>query len=98
MLSPTAAPAPTVIAQTGWHLWQQGVLGSDLDISLLHRALVGFALGLSVSVITGVLGGLLRSGEHLFNGIVQIFNTIPVPGHPAGDDRVVRDRRDAQGR
>ena len=78
VLSPTAAPAPTVIAQTGWHLWQQGVLGSDLDISLLHRALVGFALGLGVGVVTGVLGGLLRSGENLFNGIVQIFNTIPI--------------------
>jgi sulfonate transport system permease protein len=78
VLSPTAAPAPTVIAKTGWHLWQQGVLGSDLDISLLHRALVGFALGLGVGVVTGVLGGLLRSGENLFNGIVQIFNTIPI--------------------
>ena len=78
VLSPTAAPAPTEIAKTGWHLWQQGVLGSDLDISLLHRALVGFALGLGVGVITGVLGGLLRSGENLFNGIVQIFNTIPI--------------------
>ncbi|HEX3493510.1 MAG TPA: ABC transporter permease [Streptosporangiaceae bacterium] len=78
VLSATAAPAPTVIAQTGWHLWQQGVLGSDLEISLLHRALVGLALGLSAGVVTGVLGGLLRSGENLFNGIVQILNTIPI--------------------
>jgi sulfonate transport system permease protein len=67
-----------VIARTGWQLWQQGVLGSDLEISLLHRALVGFAIGLGVGVVTGVLGGLLRSGENLFNGIVQIFNTIPI--------------------
>jgi sulfonate transport system permease protein len=78
ILSTTAAPAPTVIAQTGWHLWQQGVLGPDLEISLLHRALVGFALGLGLGVIAGVLGGLLRSGEYLLNGIVQIFNTIPI--------------------
>lgn len=78
LLSPTAAPAPTTIASTGWHLWQQGVLGPDLEISLLHRAAVGFALGLTVGVIAGVLGGLLRSGEHLLNGIVQIFNTIPI--------------------
>jgi sulfonate transport system permease protein len=78
LLSTTAAPAPSVIARTGWQLWQQGVLGSDLEISLLHRALVGFAIGLGVGVITGVLGGLLRSGENLFNGIVQIFNTIPI--------------------
>jgi sulfonate transport system permease protein len=78
LLSPTAAPAPSVIARTAGQLWQQGVLGPDLEISLLHRALVGFVLGLSVGVITGVLGGLLRSGEYLFNGVVQIFNTIPI--------------------
>ena len=78
LLSATAAPAPTAIARTGWQLWQQGVLGSDLEISLLHRAAVGLALGLGVGVITGVLGGLLRSGEYLFNGVVQIFNTIPI--------------------
>src|ERR1035438_8242777 len=76
VLSATAAPAPTVIASTGWHLWQQGVLGSDLHISLLHRAAIGLALGLSAGIVTGVIGGLLRSGENLFNGIVQIFNTI----------------------
>jgi sulfonate transport system permease protein len=78
LLSPTAAPAPTAIAKTAWQLWQQGVLGQDLEISLLHRALVGFALGLAVGVVTGAIGGLLRSGENLFNGIVQIFNTIPI--------------------
>jgi sulfonate transport system permease protein len=78
LLSATAAPAPTVIARTAWQLWRQGVLGPDLEISLVHRALVGFALGLGVGVVTGVLGGLLRSGEYLFNGVVQIFNTIPI--------------------
>ena len=78
LLSATAAPAPTVIARTGWQLWQQGTLPADLVISLVHRALVGFALGLAFGVVTGVLGGLLRSGEYLFNGVVQIFNTIPI--------------------
>jgi sulfonate transport system permease protein len=78
VLSPTAAPAPSVIAETGWHLWQQGILPQDLVISLVHRALVGFALGLGVGIVTGVIGGLLRSGENLFNGVVQIFNTIPI--------------------
>jgi sulfonate transport system permease protein len=78
LLSPTAAPAPTVIARTGWQLWQQGVLGPDLAVSLLHRALPGLVLGLSAGIVTGVIGGLLRSGENLFNGVVQILNTIPI--------------------
>ncbi len=78
LLSPTAAPAPTVIARTGWQLWQQGVLGPDLEISLVHRAALGLLLGLGAGIVTGVIGGLLRSGENLFNGIVQILNTIPI--------------------
>ena len=77
MLGPTYAPAPTAIARTAGQLWQQGVLGPDLEISL-RRAALGLALGLSIGIVTGVLGGLLTSGEQLFNGVVQIFNTIPI--------------------
>jgi sulfonate transport system permease protein len=77
VLGPTYAPAPTAIASTAWHLWQQGVLGPDLAISM-RRAAIGLVLGLSVGIVTGVIGGLLTSGENLFNGIVQIFNTIPI--------------------
>jgi sulfonate transport system permease protein len=77
VLGPTYAPAPTAIARTAVDLWRQGVLGPDLAISM-RRAAIGFALGLSLGIVTGVIGGLLTSGEHLFNGIVQIFNTIPI--------------------
>lgn len=77
VLGPTYAPAPTAIARTAVDLWRQGVLGPDLAISM-RRAAIGFALGLSVGIATGVIGGLLTSGEHLFNGIVQILNTIPI--------------------
>jgi sulfonate transport system permease protein len=77
VLGPTYAPAPTAIARTAANLWQQGVLGPDLEISM-RRAAIGLALGLSVGILTGVIGGLLTSGEYLFNGVVQIFNTIPI--------------------
>lgn len=77
LLKPTYAPAPTSIARTAVDLWNQGVLGQDLAISL-RRAAVGLAIGLSAGVVTGVFGGLVRSGEYLFNGIVQVFNTIPL--------------------
>lgn len=78
VLGATYAPAPTAIARTAADLWRQGVLGQDLEISLLHRTALGLALGLSLGIVAGVTGGLLRSGEYLFNGIVQIFNTIPI--------------------
>ncbi|MDX6345827.1 MAG: sulfonate transport system permease protein [Streptomyces sp.] len=77
VLSPTYAPAPTSIVKSTIDLWQQGVLGPDLAISL-QRAGIGLALGLTVGIVTGVLGGLLRSGEYLFNGVVQVLNTIPL--------------------
>lgn len=77
VLPPTYAPAPSEIASTAVELWQDGSLGSDLAISL-QRAGIGLVLGLSVGIVTGVLGGFLRRGEYLFNGVAQILNTIPL--------------------
>jgi sulfonate transport system permease protein len=77
VLSPAYAPAPTSLLGTAQRLWNQGVLGPDLAISL-QRAGLGLALGLTVGIAAGVLGGLLRSGEYLFNGLVQVVNTIPL--------------------
>jgi sulfonate transport system permease protein len=77
VLKPTYAPAPTAIASTTVDLWNDGVLGPDLLISL-QRAGIGLALGLSIGIVTGVLGGFLRVGEYVFNGLAQILNTIPL--------------------
>lgn len=77
ILGATYAPAPTAIASTAKQLWQQGVLAPDLEISL-RRAATGLLLGLSLGIVAGIIGGLLRSGEYLFNGAVQILNTIPI--------------------
>jgi sulfonate transport system permease protein len=77
VLAQTYAPSPTSIVRSGFDLWQQGVLGPDLAVSL-RRAGIGLAIGLTVGVTCGVLGGLLRSGEYVFNGLVQVLNTIPL--------------------
>jgi sulfonate transport system permease protein len=77
VLPSTYAPAPTEITITAVQLWNGGVLGPDLAISL-QRAGIGLAIGLSVGIVTGVLGGFLRRGEYLFNGLAQILNTIPL--------------------
>jgi sulfonate transport system permease protein len=75
-LPDNVAPAPTTILQAGWDLYQRGELVPSLTTSL-GRAGLGLALGLTVGITAGVAGGLLRSGEYLFNGLFQIFNTIP---------------------
>jgi sulfonate transport system permease protein len=77
LLSEKYAPAPTAIVRAGVELWQIGELGPDLAISL-RRAAVGLVLGLGVGITAGVIGGLLKSGEYLFNGVVSILNTIPL--------------------
>jgi len=77
VLKPTYAPAPSDILSTTVELWQDGVLGPDLTISL-QRAGIGLGLGLVIGIVSGVLGGFLRTGEYLFNGVAQILNTIPL--------------------
>ncbi|MGE0214608.1 ABC transporter permease [Mycolicibacterium sp.] len=77
ILQPSYAPAPSEILATTVTLWQDGTLGPDVAISL-QRAGVGLAIGLTVGIIAGTLGGFLRTGEYLFNGLAQIFNTIPL--------------------
>ncbi|MCW2753731.1 MAG: transporter permease [Marmoricola sp.] len=77
LLAENTAPAPTRILHAGYELYQRGELVPSVVISL-ERAGAGLALGLAVGVTAGVLGGLLRSGEYLFNGVVQILHTIPL--------------------
>ena len=71
------APAPTAIVRAGVDLWKIGELPTDLTTSL-HRVGLGLAIGLSIGISTGIIAGLLRSGEYLFNGVVQIVHTIPL--------------------
>lgn len=77
VLKPTYAPAPSEIAATAVTLWQDGTLGPDVLISL-QRAGIGLVVGLVIGIVAGVLGGFLRTGEYLFNGLAQVFNTIPL--------------------
>jgi sulfonate transport system permease protein len=77
VIGPSVGPAPSVIARAAVDLWNQGVLGPDLAISL-RRAGVGFTLGVTLGIATGTFAGLARAGENLFNGIVVVFNTIPL--------------------
>jgi sulfonate transport system permease protein len=76
-LSSAFAASPVQIYQAGTQLWHNGQLGPDLAISLT-RAGEGFALGLSVGLVGGVVAGLWRAGEQALHGLVVIMNTIPL--------------------
>jgi sulfonate transport system permease protein len=67
------------VVSAATHLWSHGepsTLRADIGISLT-RALVGLAIGLTVGGVAGTIAGLTGFGEQLFNGPVQILNTIP---------------------
>jgi sulfonate transport system permease protein len=71
--------SPVQVAKAAANLWQVGTpstLGEDLRVSLT-RALEGFVVGASIGVVAGTIAGLSRLGEQLFNGPVQILNTVP---------------------
>lgn len=73
------AASPYQVAKAAVHLWQVGApstLGEDLRVSLT-RALVGLLIGASIGALAATLAGLSRFGEQLFNGPVQILNTVP---------------------
>jgi sulfonate transport system permease protein len=75
----TIAASPVQVVQAAIHLWNVGApstLGEDLRVSLT-RALVGLAVGASVGAVSATLAGLSKFGEQLFNGPVQILNTVP---------------------
>jgi sulfonate transport system permease protein len=75
----TVAASPVQVVQAGVHLWHVGApstLGEDLRVSLT-RALVGLVLGAGIATVAATLAGLSRLGEQVFNGPVQILNTVP---------------------
>jgi sulfonate transport system permease protein len=79
MIPETIAASPIQVVKAGVHLWQVGApstLGEDLRVSLT-RALAGLVIGATVGGVAATIAGLSRAGEQVFNGPVQILNTIP---------------------
>jgi sulfonate transport system permease protein len=79
MIPETIAASPIQVVKAGVHLWQVGApstLGEDLRVSLT-RALAGLVIGATAGGVAATIAGLSRVGEQIFNGPVQILNTIP---------------------
>ena len=78
-LSPTVSASPIEVAKAAVHLWRVGspaTLGEDLRVSLT-RAAAGLLIGGGIAVVAATFAGLSRFGEQVFNGPVQILNTVP---------------------
>jgi sulfonate transport system permease protein len=76
-LDPRTVPAPWTVVDTGWDLWVNGTLGTDVATSA-KRTMWGFLIGLTAGVVLALVAGLSRAGEALIDGTVQLNRSVPV--------------------
>ncbi|HXW80699.1 MAG TPA: ABC transporter permease [Acidimicrobiales bacterium] len=69
-------PSPVNVAETFGHLIQNGTLLPNLWVSL-RRVLIGSAIGVSAGTVLGVIVGLWRLPEQLFDSTLQMARTLP---------------------
>lgn len=67
---------PDVVVQAAVELLQSGDLQTALAVSL-GRALTGLAWGVSIGLLLGIVAGLSRLGEEVFDSSLQMIRTIP---------------------
>jgi sulfonate transport system permease protein len=69
-------PAPTKVLQAGAELLSTGELVNHVSISL-GRALAGFLIGGAIGFLFGLLNGIFRISELLFDTSIQMLRNIP---------------------
>ena len=71
--------SPVAVFDAGRELWDQGVLQSNLLISL-ERVAEGLLLGVAAGVALAVLSGLFWVGEDLLDPVIQAARAVPILG------------------
>jgi sulfonate transport system permease protein len=71
--------SPVAVFDAGRELWDQGVLQSNLLISL-ERVAEGLLLGVAAGVGLAVLSGLFWVGEDLLDPVIQAARAVPILG------------------
>lgn len=69
-------PAPLAVLTSGWGLLASGELFRHLASSF-GRAASGFVIGGGLGLIFGLIAGLSRLGEALFDTTLQMLRNIP---------------------
>lgn len=69
-------PTPLEVVQAFIQLSKDGVLWENIGVSA-KRALIGFIIGGSVGFVLGMMNGLSRTSEKLFDSSIQMVRTIP---------------------
>jgi len=76
VLPPDKLASPLTVFDSAVELTADGQLGSAFVVSM-GRVVGGFAIGAFVGVVLGLLSGLSRWGERIFDPPVQMLRTLP---------------------
>jgi sulfonate transport system permease protein len=79
VFSSVEVASPVAVADAGRELWSQGVLQSNLLISL-QRVAEGLVLGVTAGVLLALLCGLFWVGEDLLDPVIQAARAVPILG------------------
>jgi sulfonate transport system permease protein len=71
--------SPIAVIDAARELWSQGVLQSNMLISL-QRVAEGLAGGVAAGVVLAVLCGLFWVGEDLIDPVIQAARAVPILG------------------
>jgi sulfonate transport system permease protein len=71
--------SPVAVIDAGRELWAQGVLQSNLLVSL-QRVAEGLCLGVAAGVLLAVACGLFWVGEDLLDPVIQAARSVPILG------------------
>jgi sulfonate transport system permease protein len=75
-LSSRVLPAPSDVAAAAWRLAASGELMVHVAVSA-RRALIGFAIGGGIGLALGLLNGVSRRAETLFDTTLQMLRNVP---------------------
>jgi sulfonate transport system permease protein len=79
VFSSVEVASPVAVLQAGRELWDQGVLQSNLLVSL-ERVVEGLVLGVAAGVALAVICGLFWAGEDLLDPVIQAARAVPILG------------------
>ena len=76
LLSTRVLPAPSDVALAFWRTLKDGSLIANISVST-GRALVGLAIGGAIGLALGVLNGIWRPAETIFDSTLQMLRNVP---------------------
>jgi sulfonate transport system permease protein len=76
LIDPSILPSPKRLAHGFQQLWVEQNLPGQIGVSL-GRAAAGGTVGILIGLALGIVAGLSKLGEELFDAVLQMLRTVP---------------------